>query len=272
MLFESINQLLEPGYSQMETGYCRLPDGSMFVAVLTDMIGCKSRWLQWYFRHNMLTNKNSPKHSLHQGLFVLDKQVFENKFIPVEPTTLFEPSRLKASGVLVFVCGNSYFRDGTLASHAVRLVRNTMFGCEMRSRFWLYKCSEEKARIRMEHCIFDMVSLAYSLRIEIENFKSNNPLYNTICKNCYSDDVVKSGQRKGGQYWLCKSCGHHFINNSALARMQYPLNIMTRAVNDYTSGKSLNNIREELLKEFDSAPSTSTIHGWIHKLTQLASK
>ena len=39
MRLEDANQLLEPGYLPMESGYTRLPNGDMYIAVLTRMPG-----------------------------------------------------------------------------------------------------------------------------------------------------------------------------------------------------------------------------------------
>ena len=43
MLIEEVNQLLDPGYQSMETGYFRLENGDMHVRVLTRMPGCKGK-------------------------------------------------------------------------------------------------------------------------------------------------------------------------------------------------------------------------------------
>lgn len=43
MLFEDVNQLSESGYSPFETGYKRLPNGDMYIAVLTRMRRCEAK-------------------------------------------------------------------------------------------------------------------------------------------------------------------------------------------------------------------------------------
>ena len=46
---ENANDLLDPGYLSLETGYTRLPDGKVQVACLTKMPGCKGRMISWWF-------------------------------------------------------------------------------------------------------------------------------------------------------------------------------------------------------------------------------
>jgi len=62
MFIEEVNQLLDSGYLKMETGYYRLPDGQMHVAVLTRMPGCKARWVDWWF-NNFVINKDDQTSS-----------------------------------------------------------------------------------------------------------------------------------------------------------------------------------------------------------------
>jgi len=49
MLLEQANDLLKPGYLPLETGYERLDDGTLLVAALTVMPGCKGYMVDWWF-------------------------------------------------------------------------------------------------------------------------------------------------------------------------------------------------------------------------------
>lgn len=46
---ERRNDLLKPGYLPVEIGYCLMPDGSGFVAMLTKMPGVTAEMLDWWF-------------------------------------------------------------------------------------------------------------------------------------------------------------------------------------------------------------------------------
>jgi len=88
------------------------------------------------------------------------------------------------------------------------------------------------------------------------------------CKYCHSHQVVKNGLRNQTQYWLCKSCGHAFVNNLAIPKMKYPLNIVAQAVEDYYSGISLHNIARAVQQTTGNLPSISAVYGWVRKITQ----
>lgn len=49
LLFNNINDLLNPEYLPLENGYCRMDDGGVFVAVLTQMPKVTGEMLDWWF-------------------------------------------------------------------------------------------------------------------------------------------------------------------------------------------------------------------------------
>ncbi|NMO02609.1 hypothetical protein HH308_15455 [Gordonia sp. TBRC 11910] len=57
MIFTDVDQLLDPTPLPLETGYERLADGSLHVAVRTDMHGCVGAMLEWWFRWRCDTQK-----------------------------------------------------------------------------------------------------------------------------------------------------------------------------------------------------------------------
>lgn len=89
------------------------------------------------------------------------------------------------------------------------------------------------------------------------------------CKFCQSYHVVKNGVRNGTQYWICKDCGHGFVDNKALPRSRYPVDVMARGVYDYYAGVSLNNIRWGIEQQTGKLPSDSSIYGWLKRLTKI---
>src|SRR5512139_3492872 len=46
---EALATLLEPGYHEVETGYCELADGAAYVASLVPFPGCTGEMFVWWF-------------------------------------------------------------------------------------------------------------------------------------------------------------------------------------------------------------------------------
>jgi len=90
------------------------------------------------------------------------------------------------------------------------------------------------------------------------------------CKYCGSDNIVKNGSRKGTQYWLCKHCGHGFVDNKGIPGSRYSNDVVARALYNYYAGMSLNSISEGVRQETGDYPSTSAIYGWLDKYTHIA--
>lgn len=57
MEFDEIAALLDPTPLRLETGYERLPNGVLHVAVRTDMHGCTGEMFEWWFRWRCDTQK-----------------------------------------------------------------------------------------------------------------------------------------------------------------------------------------------------------------------
>jgi len=291
MLLEEVNQLLKPGYLPMETGYCRLPNGQMYVAALTRMEGCKGKWVDWWFKSHFV-NTETPKaqhpkthlsdhHDVKRepeqyiGIrnhlkFLFFERLNKSCFVIDDPAKFFNTSLFSKARVSAAICGEIVLPDKTPGERVIYLVRDTDDGCEMRSRFWIYNGTEEIAAKRMEHCLADMNVLADFLKIHIEQSQKTVNKSNVMCKFCHSSELIKNGVRKNTQYWRCKNCGHSFVNNLALPRMKYPFDVITSAVNDHHDGKPLNDIRRNIEREFGILPSYSTLYRWEKRLTELA--
>ena len=59
---EDINRLLDPGYMEVETGWCRLPNGAGYICVNNKMPGVTVDMLDWWFAWHSLA-------SMHYGIW-----------------------------------------------------------------------------------------------------------------------------------------------------------------------------------------------------------
>ncbi|MBN3993867.1 MAG: sigma-70 family RNA polymerase sigma factor [Nostoc sp. NMS2] len=60
------------------------------------------------------------------------------------------------------------------------------------------------------------------------------------CPNCGKYETIKNGRRTGKQSYLCKSCGHQFVENPApVGRRGYDLEIKSKILSHIAQGKSL---------------------------------
>lgn len=92
------------------------------------------------------------------------------------------------------------------------------------------------------------------------------------CKNCGSEAVVKFGSYKGVPRYWCKVCKRKFKGDQDVFHMKVPAEYVNRAVGEYYSGLSINDIRNLLKQDYGYYPSQSVIFKWVNKYTNLASK
>ena len=148
--------LLKPGYLPLESGYRRLPNGQLHVAGRTSMPGCTSAMIDWWFGYVRTTEQykrwhptdhvwcdwDGPDgeyvggtHLVHEYIGgVLNK--LKIHFRPAEE--YLDVSLFADAHVGTAVCARTGPLDSDLwVGHLIHLVRDTDYGCEMRSRFWL---------------------------------------------------------------------------------------------------------------------------------------
>ena len=156
MNLDEADRLLEPGYLSMESGYVRLPDGQLHVAARTSMPGCSSAMIDWWFGYVRTTEQykrwhptdhvwcdwDGPSGEYVGGTHLVHEYIggqmneLRINFRPADD--YLDTSRFAEADVGTAVCA----RTGPLGSdlwvgHLIHLVRDTEYGCEMRSRFWL---------------------------------------------------------------------------------------------------------------------------------------
>lgn len=159
MRFENVADLLKPGYLPLESGVEAYDDGFRTVAALTRMPHCRAKMVHWWFgwlggtdqyklwhptdhlfsdwENRAGGNYVGASHLVHEYLAGSDGPVFKLKIQFQEPGGfLGDPGFAQFDGVAVAA------RIGALdelmnLGRMVHFVRNTDFGCEMRSRFFL---------------------------------------------------------------------------------------------------------------------------------------
>lgn len=166
--FERLNDLLNPGYHAVETGYCRMPDNTCYVAVLTRMPGVTAEMIDWWFWWHAL---ESLRYKIwypgsHTGISVENREQLENSTLsarerywnnpqyPVENVGIgsdilsitfippknfgFDTSRFKQARVATTICTLVGSVTKKLRhTRMCHLVHKTSNGVEMRSRFWI---------------------------------------------------------------------------------------------------------------------------------------
>ena len=91
------------------------------------------------------------------------------------------------------------------------------------------------------------------------------------CKFCQSDKVVKHGKKGGSQRYLCKKCGHKFVENqNTLPRMRTPTHIIVTALNLYFEGLSARKICTQIEQIYGEKSSPYTVWAWVQKFSKIA--
>ena len=159
MEYADANALLDPGYLPFESGYTDLADGKKLVAALTRMPGCRAKMVDWWFSwlggtdqykwwhptdHLASAWENRINGQYVGGHHLVDEYlagpsgpVFSLRISFHEPTELFDAARYEASGAMA-VCARIGEQEApAYFGRMCHFVRDTDYGCEMRSRFWL---------------------------------------------------------------------------------------------------------------------------------------
>ncbi len=104
----------------------------------------------------------------------------------------------------------------------------------------------------------------------VGDYMRKSEIRQVTCKFCGSTDVVFNGRRKGTQYFLCKRCGRGFVDNKAVPRGRFPIDIVARALYNYYAGMSLNAICEGIRQSTSEPVSDTTVYNWLAKYTRMA--
>ena len=164
----------------IETGYYRLPNGQLHVAALSRLPGSQAKMVDWWFGYLPDSEAYRRWHPQSHLTLVWDKnrrpgqyigasQIIKNKGIGFvtklrivfhDPSEFMDTSKFQAAGVGVAICANTYDIEKIPRGRLIHLVRDTSYGCEVRSRFWMYKADDTDGRSLMQHCLEKMGCLA----------------------------------------------------------------------------------------------------------------
>lgn len=187
LAIENINDLLQPGYLETETGYCVLPNGAGYVAVNNKMPGVTVEMVNWWFAWHSLEDLRYkiwwPEG--HYGISISDearKKVLDST-IPLKQKSEgithyviedagggaenisihflvpedagFDTKGFNSSNVgAIFVANGLSSRVGTpsdapkIPSVMCHFVRDIPGGIEFRSRFWMgYQMVDQKPKL-----------------------------------------------------------------------------------------------------------------------------
>ena len=157
MRFEDRNDLLKPGYLPFESGIVRYGDGHVTIAALTRMPHCRAKMVHWWFGWLGGTDQYklwNPRDHVYRdwegrvgGNYIGAHHLVEEYLGgsgPVhrlrisfrDPHEFFDPTRYDAVDGIA-VCAFPGARDNPVSlGYMCHFVRNTDYGCEMRTRFW----------------------------------------------------------------------------------------------------------------------------------------
>jgi hypothetical protein len=175
---EDINDLLNPGYLEVENGYILNADGTGFVAVRTDFPDATGDMIHWWFwwhayrnvrykiwcpgDHYAISFHNEGQ--MNNPFLSYEQRYLNNPQYPVEDTGTgirwlsirfvppedfgFDTSKFNEMGIEAVICGVVGDRIAGLTinhTYMVHLFRRTADGLELRSRFWVGKALKSEA-------------------------------------------------------------------------------------------------------------------------------
>jgi transposase-like protein len=93
-----------------------------------------------------------------------------------------------------------------------------------------------------------------------------------ICKYCGSENVVKNGHVNEKQFYVCKACGHKFIEPEAYPKMRTKGRVIAMAIDLYFEGLSVRKVKVQIDRLFGVKVSQVSIWRWMMKYSNLVSR
>ena len=190
---DGLNSLLDPGYHDVENGWCTLPDGGGYVASLVPMPGCTGEMYRWWFwwhavepaRYTLWYPTNHiAAHPVDRSVLTAPGLTHEQRYVGtthhvdeyigpdlvkvaisfVDPAELgFDTSRFAEAGIVGHACARVSLRQPRLeVVTMVHLARETADGIEQRSRYWI----GHRPRLHAFHRTVDVDTAATKLGLK----------------------------------------------------------------------------------------------------------
>ena len=159
MRLDQINDLLLPGYLPVESGVVDHDDGYKTVCALTRMPGAKAHMVEWWFRWLGGTEQYrlwhptdhvfsdwegrvpgthvGSSHLVHEYLAGPTGPLFKLRISFRDPREFFDPDRYAGLDGAAICAHIGLLDEPVTLGRMTHFVRNTPWGCEMRSRFFL---------------------------------------------------------------------------------------------------------------------------------------
>ena len=159
MEFEQANDLFKPGYLDFESGHKELKDDRRLVAALTRMPGCRAKMVNWWFswlggtqqyklwhpRDHLFSDWENrvdgkyigASHLVHEYLAGPTGPVYKLRINFRDPGEFFDADIYRKSGAVAVCARIGDLEKPVNFARMTHFVRDTDYGCEMRSRFWL---------------------------------------------------------------------------------------------------------------------------------------
>lgn len=158
MKIEEANELLKPGYSPFEAGWKRYEDGLLVEAARSSLANINGAMIEWWFSHIQNTeqyllwhkddhiysdwigergtgNYIGGTHIAHERLG--GEEVYKLKINFLDPSNILDVSKFAEQFATAIYARLGIEGSEGYTGKMVHFVRDTEYGCEMRSRFWL---------------------------------------------------------------------------------------------------------------------------------------
>ncbi len=171
MRFEERNDLFKPGYLKFESGVVDYEDGSKTIAALTRMPHCRGKMIHWWFgwlggtdqyklwhpRDHVFSdwegrengNYIGSSHLVHEYLAGNDGPLYKLRIKIRDPREFFDADAYAALDGMAICASPGSLEEPISIGNMCHFVRNTDYGCEMRTRFWLGNASSTDPAITL---------------------------------------------------------------------------------------------------------------------------